>query len=168
MTANRDLLIEIGTEELPPKALKTLSTAFTNSITSQLSTQALTFSAAKSFATPRRLAVLLSDLAETSPDKELEIWGPPVKVAFDDAGNATNAALAFAKKNNINADDLSQHVASDGKQEKLCYRSIAKGKETKNLIASIIDTALNSLPIAKRMRWGASRTEFVRPIQWIA
>ncbi|MBQ0759561.1 MAG: glycine--tRNA ligase subunit beta [Zhongshania sp.] len=168
MTANRDLLIEIGTEELPPKALKTLSTAFTNSITSQLSAQALTFSAAKSFATPRRLAVLLSDLAETSPDKELEIWGPPVKVAFDDAGNSTNAALAFAKKNNINADDLSQHVASDGKQEKLCYRSIAKGTETKNLIASVIDTALNSLPIAKRMRWGASRTEFVRPIQWIA
>lgn len=167
MTANHDLLIEIGTEELPPKALKTLSNAFTHSITSQLGAQALTFSNVKSFATPRRLAVLLSDLAETSPDKALEIWGPPVKVAFDDAGKATNAALAFAKKNNINADDLSQHVDNDGKQDKLCYRSIAKGIATKDLIAGIIDTALQSLPIAKRMRWGSSRTEFVRPIQWV-
>ncbi|WP_269618996.1 glycine--tRNA ligase subunit beta [Zhongshania sp. BJYM1] len=168
MTNTHDLLIEIGTEELPPKALKTLSNAFTDSVTSQLGDQALTFSKVKSFATPRRLAILLSDLAETSPDKELEIWGPPVKVAFDDAGNATNAALAFAKKNNINADNLSQHIDNDGKQDKLCYRSTAKGSDTKNLIAGIIDTALQSLPIAKRMRWGSSRTEFVRPIQWLA
>ncbi|WP_295873346.1 glycine--tRNA ligase subunit beta [uncultured Zhongshania sp.] len=168
MTAHRDLLIEVGTEELPPKALKTLSAAFTNSISSQLSNQAINFSAAKSYASPRRLAVLLSDVAETSPDKELEIWGPPVKVAFDDAGNATNAAIAFAKKNAIDIDELSKHVANDGKQEKLCYRVTAKGANTADLIASVIDTALNSLPIAKRMRWGSSRTEFVRPIQWLA
>lgn len=168
MTANRDLLIEIGTEELPPKALQTLSAAFTKSITSQLTAQALKFSAVKSFATPRRLAVLLSGLAETSPDKELEIWGPPVKVAFDGTGKATNAALAFAKKNQLSVDNLEQYVANDGKQDKLCYRNIAKGVATEDLIASIIDTALISLPIAKRMRWGSSRTEFVRPIQWIA
>ncbi|CAA0110835.1 glycine--tRNA ligase subunit beta [Zhongshania aliphaticivorans] len=167
MTSTRDLLIEIGTEELPPKSLKILSEAFSASISSQLNDQALKFSTTKSFATPRRLAILVSDLAESAPDKELENWGPPVKVAFDDAGKATNAALAFAKKNNINADDLSQHIANDGKQEKLCYRSNAKGAETKNVIASIIDIALNALPIAKRMRWGASRTEFVRPIQWL-
>jgi glycyl-tRNA synthetase beta chain len=168
MTANRDLLIEIGTEELPPKALKTLSSAFTKSITSQLTAKSLDFSAVKSFATPRRLAVLLSNLAETSPDKELEIWGPPVKVAFDDAGNASNAALAFARKNQLSVDSLDQYIANDGKQDKLCYRHIAKGVATKDLIADIINTALISLPIAKRMRWGSSRTEFVRPVQWIA
>ncbi|CAA0104464.1 Glycine--tRNA ligase beta subunit [Zhongshania aliphaticivorans] len=164
----RDLLIEIGTEELPPKSLKTLSNAFSESIRSQLAGLGLTFSSSKSFATPRRLAILISDLAETAADKELEIWGPPVKVAFDDAGNATNAALAFAKKNKLNIEEIHQFIANDGKQEKLCYRSIAKGVETKSIIASTIDSALNSLPIAKRMRWGSSRTEFVRPIQWLA
>jgi glycyl-tRNA synthetase beta chain len=163
----RDLLIEIGTEELPPKALKTLSAAFTTSIAKQLTQRELSFNDIASFATPRRLAVLVKNLQESAPDKALEIWGPPAKVAFDKDGVATNAAIAFAKKNNLNIDDLEQHIANDGKQDKLCFRSTASGDHSKAVLANIITEALNTLPIAKRMRWGASRTEFVRPIHWI-
>tara|TARA_R110000772_G_scaffold29892_1_gene74495 strand:- start:26634 stop:28718 length:2085 start_codon:yes stop_codon:yes gene_type:complete len=163
----RDLLIEIGTEELPPKALKTLSAAFSESISTQLASKELGFTHLKSFATPRRLAVLISDLAERAPDREIEIWGPPAKVAFDAAGKPTNAAMAFAKKNQLNSDELQSHIANDGKQDKLCYRSRVSGAMSKDIIGELINTALAGLPIAKRMRWGASRAEFVRPIHWL-
>ena len=165
--STRDLLIEIGTEELPPKALKSLSSAFSDSISKQLSDKELAFTKLTSFATPRRLAVLISDLAERAPDREIEVWGPPAKVAFDAAGKPTNAAIAFAKKNQLNSDDLQNHVANDGKQDKLCYRSLVSGANSKDVLSELIDTALASLPIAKRMRWGASRAEFVRPIHWL-
>ncbi len=163
----RDLLIEIGTEELPPKALKTLSAAFTASISSQLISKELTFTEIKSFATPRRLAVLVSKLTERAPDREIEVWGPPAKVAFDTEGKPTNAAIAFAKKNQLNIDELQNHIANDGKQDKLCLRSLVSGAESKAVLGELINNALASLPIAKRMRWGASRAEFVRPIQWL-
>jgi len=165
--STRDLLIEIGTEELPPKALKTLSAAFSDSIASQLGAMELSFTGLKSFATPRRLAILISDLAERAPDREIEVWGPPTKVAFDADGKPTNAAMAFAKKNQLNTDDLQNHVANDGKQDKLCYRSLVSGANSVDVFGDLINKALASLPIAKRMRWGASRAEFVRPIHWL-
>ena len=164
--SKRDLLIEIGTEELPPKALNTLSQAFTQSIAEQLQSEALHSDAITAYASPRRLAVLISGLDEQAPDKAIEKWGPPVKVAFKD-GQPTKAAEAFASGNGIALEDLNNYIANDGKQDKLCYRSTQAGSLSKALVAGITEQALASLPIPKRMRWGAKREQFVRPVHWI-
>lgn len=128
--SKRDLLIEIGTEELPPKALSSLSEAFTNSITQQLAAEELSFDGVEGFASPRRLAVVVSQLDEQAPSKDIEKWGPPVKVAFKD-GQATKAAEAFAKSNGLALDELSNYIANDGKQDKLCFRSTAEGSHAR-------------------------------------
>lgn len=165
--SKRDLLIEIGTEELPPKALSSLSEAFTNSITQQLAAQELSFEGVEGFASPRRLAVVVSQLDEQAPSKDIEKWGPPVKVAFKD-GQATKAAEAFAKSNGLALDELSNYIANDGKQDKLCFRSTAEGSRASEKLPGFIDQALASLPIPKRMRWGAKREQFVRPVHWVS
>lgn len=162
-----DFLVEIGTEELPPKALLRLSNAFRDEILSQLKAEQLSFDEVKSFASPRRLAVTISSLEEQTPTKEVVAWGPPTKVAFDDDGNPTRAAEAFASKNGIAVNDLKNNVDNDGKQDKLCFRATEAGRNTAELIGPIVETALNALPVPKRMRWGTNREEFVRPIHWI-
>ena len=166
-TMSADFLVEIGTEELPPKALLRLSNAFRDEILSQLKAEQLSFDEVESFASPRRLAVTISNLEEQTPTKEVVAWGPPTKVAFDDDGNPTRAAEAFASKNGIAVNDLKNNVDNDGKQDKLCFRATEAGRNTAELIGPIIETALNALPVPKRMRWGANREEFVRPIHWI-
>lgn len=166
-TMSADFLVEIGTEELPPKALLRLSNAFRDEILSQLKAEQLSFDEVESFASPRRLAVTISNLEEQTPTKEVVAWGPPTKVAFDDDGNPTRAAEAFASKNGIAVNDLKNNVDNDGKQDKLCFRATEAGRKTAELIGPIVETALNALPIPKRMRWGANREEFVRPIHWI-
>ncbi|GAB3370453.1 glycine--tRNA ligase subunit beta [Spongiibacter taiwanensis] len=165
--SQRDLLIELGTEELPPKALLSLSNAFCDGIAAQLASFELAYSNITPFASPRRLAVLVSGLAEEGPEKAVEAWGPPTKVAFDDAGQPTRAALAFAEKNGIDAANLKAFVANDGKQDKLCFRSQLAGAKTAEVVGPAIEAALAGLPIPKRMRWGASRAEFVRPAHWL-
>jgi len=160
-----DFLVELGTEELPPKALKTLINAFRENIESSLNAEELSFSAIKSFATPRRLAVLVENLADQTPSKELIVWGPPAAIAFDAEGKPTKAALAFADKNGIDASALK--AESDGKVEKLVARISAQGKKTVELLETIVSDALAKLPIAKRMKWGAKREEFVRPAHWL-
>ena len=160
-----DFLLELGTEELPPKALKTLIAALEENIAAGLQAQELSYSAIKSFAAPRRLAIIVEQLIEATPQKELVVWGPPKTVAFDGAGKPTKAAIAFAEKNNISVDALA--AESDGKVEKLVARVTTEGKETCSLLGEIVETALAKLPIAKRMRWGAKRTEFVRPAHWL-
>ncbi len=167
VSKQRDLLIEIGTEELPPKALKSLSQAFGASIADQFKAENLGFSDSEIFATPRRLAILLRQLDEQAPAQHIEAWGPPVKVAFDADGKATRAAEAFASKQGIAVGELGKHIASDGKQDKLFFRSEKPGANTVNIVVAIVEKALANLPIPKRMRWGSSRAEFVRPVQWI-
>ncbi len=167
LSKQRDLLIEIGTEELPPKALKSLSQAFGASIADQLKAENLGFSDSEIFATPRRLAILLRQLDEQAPAQHIEAWGPPVKVAFDADGKATRAAEAFASKQGIAVGELGKHIANDGKQDKLFFRSEKPGANTVNIVVAIVEKALANLPIPKRMRWGSSRAEFVRPVQWI-
>lgn len=166
-TISADFLVEIGTEELPPKALLTLSNAFREGVLSQLKAEQLAFSEVKSFASPRRLAITISNLEEQTPTKEIVAWGPPIKVAFDDDGKPTRAAEAFASKNGIAINDLKSNVDNDGKQDKLCLRATEAGRNTAELIGPIVEAALNALPIPKRMRWGANREEFVRPIHWV-
>ena len=162
-----DFLIELGTEELPPKALKSLSTAFTEGVLSGLRAHGLNFETTKAFAAPRRLAIMISELETHTPDKDLVIWGPPTKVAFAEDGSASRAAEAFASKNGVTVDALSDLVENDGQQDKLCIRRTEKGIETKTLLSNIINDSLAKLPIPKRMRWGYKKDEFVRPAQWV-
>jgi len=161
-----DLLFELGTEELPPKALMSLSNALVEGIQKGLGENKLNFNEVQSFAAPRRLAVIIKDLDVRTPDTEIVAWGPPVKVAFDSEGNATKAAQAFANKNSLNLKELPSKVESDGKQDKLCARRVEAGRDTASLLGIIINQSLSFLPIPKRMRWGNSKEEFVRPIQW--
>ena len=161
-----DLLFELGTEELPPKALMSLSAALADGMQKGLRENKLGFDEVQSFAAPRRLAVIIKDIDIRSPDNEVVSWGPPMKVAFDSEGDATKAAQAFARKNGLELTDLSNNVASDGKQDKLCVRRFESGKATTSLLGEIISQALSSLPIPKRMKWGISKEEFVRPVQW--
>jgi glycyl-tRNA synthetase beta chain len=162
-----DFLIELGTEELPPKALKSLSNAFTEGVVNGLRDQGLNFEATEAFAAPRRLAIVIKGLETQTPDKDLVIWGPPTKVAFADDGTASRAAEAFASKNGVTVDQLSALVENDGQQDKLCIRRTENGIETKTLLGNIINESLAKLPIPKRMRWGYKREEFVRPAQWV-
>ena len=159
-----DFLVEIGTEELPPKALLSLIEAFRESIVKQLADSGLGFAGVQTFATPRRLAVMVESLDQQAPSKEVIAWGPPTKVAFDESGQPSRAAEAFASKNGIALDVLLEYVENDGKQDKLCYRATEQGLSSTVLLPGIIETALAALPIPKRMRWGAQREEFVRPV----
>lgn len=160
-----DFLVELGTEELPPKALKNLMNSFAETIEANLKAAELSFSAIKPFAAPRRLAVLVENLASETPAKELVVWGPPAAIAFDKEGQPTKAALAFAEKNGIAASDLK--AENDGKAEKLVARITTEGKKTVELLEAVVTDTLAKLPIAKRMKWGAKREEFVRPVHWL-
>ena len=156
------LLIELGTEELPPKSLKTLAITFYDNIKSQLDSHNLTYSDIKWFATPRRLAVQVFDLVEKQEDKTVEKRGPAVNVAFDEAGNASKAAQGWARSNGIEVDQAERLVTDKG--EWLLHRATVTGKAITELIPVMVTTALNKLPIAKPMRWGAERTQFIRPV----
>lgn len=160
-----DFLVELGTEELPPKALKNLMASFAETIEANLKAEELAFTAIKPFAAPRRLAVLVENLASETPSKELVVWGPPAAIAFDKEGQPTKAALAFAEKNGIAPSELK--AESDGKAEKLVARISTTGKKTVDLLEAVVTDALAKLPIAKRMKWGAKREEFVRPVHWL-
>lgn len=160
-----DFLFELGTEELPPKTLKTLMTALRDSVAAGLKAQDLAFETIAAYASPRRLAVKVDALAEQTPIREVINWGPPARIAFDDAGQPTKAAQAFAHKNGLAVEDLT--TENDGKADKLVARTQAGGQATTDLLGGIMEQALTQLPIAKRMRWGNSRAEFVRPAHWL-
>ncbi len=164
-TAN--FLFELGTEELPPKALKNLSSALTRGVVDRLKQHMLAFDegGVQSFAAPRRLAVLVPALQTQQPDQSIEKLGPAIAAAYDKEGKPSKAAEGFARSNGVSFDELIT-VETD-KGERLCYRSTAKGKAAAELLPDIISQALADLPIPKRMRWGASRDEFVRPAHWL-
>ncbi|MCT7359221.1 glycine--tRNA ligase subunit beta [Thalassolituus pacificus] len=159
---SRDFLVELGTEELPPKALKTLSAAFTSGIEQGLKDAGLNFGAVVSFAAPRRLAVRIEALEAQQADQEEILYGPPANIAFDADGKPTKAAEGFAARAGATAADL-----QTGDNGKLMIQRTIKGKQTTELLAAIVQNSLDKLPIPKRMRWGASRVEFVRPVQWL-
>ncbi|MGH1439862.1 MAG: glycine--tRNA ligase subunit beta [Cellvibrionaceae bacterium] len=162
---SQDFLVELGTEELPPKALLGLSSAFTQGIEAGLRDLNLQFETVKPYAAPRRLAVLVSGLDEATPVEDLTVWGPPVRIAYDAEGKPSKAATAFAAKNGIEVSALESE--NDGKIDKLVFRTKAGGDATVGSLESIVKQSLAKLPIPKRMRWGANRHEFVRPVQWL-
>ncbi len=162
---NRDLLIEIGTEELPPKALKKLSDAFTKGVVDGLKSAQLNFGQVYSYASPRRLAILIHELDVAQPDRNVEKKGPAVKAAFDADGNPTRALEGFARSCGINPEQLERIETPKG--EWLVFREQQQGEQTTQLIPDIIKESLHKLPIPKRMRWGSLDSEFVRPVQWL-
>ncbi|CDF81387.1 Glycine--tRNA ligase beta subunit [Pseudomonas knackmussii B13] len=157
----KDFLVELGTEELPPKALKSLGEAFLAGIEKGLKAAGLTYSAARYYAAPRRLAVQIDQLAVQQPDRTVNLDGPPLQAAFDANGNPTQAALGFAKKCGVDLEQI------DKSGPKLKFSQSIAGQPAVGLLPSIVETSLNELPIPKRMRWAARREEFVRPTQWL-
>ncbi len=161
----RDLLIEIGTEELPPKALNKLSDAFAQGVANGLKEANVKFESTKAYASPRRLAVILSNVEEFQPDSDIEKRGPAIKAAFNEDGCPSKAAQGFARSCGVVVDDLETMKTDKG--EWLVFRAQEKGKATSELIAAIVEQSLAKLPIPKRMRWGENTEEFVRPVHWI-
>lgn len=167
MTAEkRDFLVEIGTEELPPKALRTLEQAFAGSLASGLLKAGLKHGDLQSFATPRRLAVVIRRLAIRQADQKIERRGPPVNTAFDAEGLPTRAAQAFAAANKASVEELQRR--EEGKGTFLYYVGIKPGAAAVELLPGLVQGALDALPIPRRMRWGAGEAQFVRPVHWIA
>ncbi len=164
MSEFRDLLVEIGTEELPPKALQKLSEAFSSALCEGLSQQKLNYSIATPFATPRRLAVLIKGVAIKQADRNIEKRGPAIAAAFDKYGQPTKAALGFARSCKVEVANLDRLETPKG--EWLLHRSTQAGQTAATLIPDIIEAALAALPIPKRMRWGDLPYEFVRPVHW--
>ncbi len=166
MTNSRDLLIEIGTEELPPKALKRLSEAFGAGVTDGLKNADLAHGEVSLYASPRRLAVLVRGLAEAQADKTIERRGPALAAAFDDEGCPTRAAEGFARSCGVASVDDLDRIETD-KGAWLMYRAEQPGQASVELIPDIVRAALDKLPIPRRMRWGALAAEFVRPVHWV-
>ena len=156
-----DFLVELGTEELPPKSLKTLGEAFLAGIEKGLKAAGLDYGQVRCYAAPRRLAVLVEQLQTQQADRIQNLDGPPVQAAFDKDGNPTQAALGFAKKCGVDLADI------DRSGPKLKFTQSIPGQAAAGLLPGIVETSLNELPIPKRMRWGARKTEFVRPSQWL-
>ncbi|GLO45897.1 glycine--tRNA ligase subunit beta [Pseudomonas sp. 5FOS] len=156
----QDFLVELGTEELPPKALASLGEAFLAGIEKGLQAAGLNYTGKQVYAAPRRLAVLIRQLDVQQPDRSINIDGPPLQAAFKD-GEPTQAALGFAKKCGVELSEIDQSGP------KLRFSQHIPGKATAGLLPTIVEDSLNDLPIPKRMRWAASREEFVRPTQWL-
>jgi glycyl-tRNA synthetase beta chain len=159
----RDLLFELGTEELPPRTLSALSAALEEGMLKGLDAAGIVHGAAQRFATPRRLAVCVVDCAESAQDRRVERRGPPVSAAFDTAGAPTPAANAFAKSCGVEVAALERLVTDKGAW--LAFRGTEPGAATPTLLGNIVNQAIAALPIAKRMRWGARNAEFVRPVR---
>ena len=161
----QNFLVEIGTEELPPKALKTLATSFADNVEAELNQAGLTFDKIEWFAAPRRLAVKVLNLATQQPSKEIEKRGPAVSAAFDAEGKPTKAAEGWARGCGITVDQAERIVTDKG--EWLVHRAKIEGQPTKNLLNDIVANALAKLPIPKPMRWADKTVQFIRPVHTV-
>ncbi len=165
MSDIRDLLIELGTEELPPKALKKLINAFEKSIKQGLEKAELSFDSIRSYAAPRRMAVVVDGLQVRQQDRLVERRGPAVAAAFDGDGNPTKAVQGFARSCGVEVDDLEKMETEKGAW--LVFKQQQTGADAASLIPDILQQAIQALPIPKRMRWGDLPGEFVRPVHWL-
>lgn len=165
MSASQTLLVELGVEELPPLSLRRLSEALANELVTRLRATGLEIGAAAAFATPRRLAVQIASVPAGEADREELQRGPPVAIAFDDAGIASKAAEAFAKRCGVSVTEL--HRIKTDKGEWLGFNQKVPGRALADVIDEILPAALAALPIDRRMRWGDGNYEFVRPLHWL-
>lgn len=161
----KDLLVEIGTEELPPKALPTLAAAFHDGVKAGLGDAGLVPEGMEVYAAPRRLALLVRALPERQADRVVERRGPALQAAFDEDGNPTKAAEGFARSCGVSVEELGKLETDKGAW--LVHRRAEPGRPAAELIPAIVEQALGALPIPKRMRWGAGEVEFVRPVHWV-
>jgi glycyl-tRNA synthetase beta chain len=166
MSARADFLVELGTEELPPKALLTLSEAFRDALVTRIGAAGLMHGKVAAFATPRRLAVRIARLTLQAPDQKIQRRGPPVSAAFDKSGAPARAALAFAQTCGVALEDLARETDPKG-NECLSYTGVKPGVAARELLPGFVAEALDALPIPKRMRWGAGDAQFVRPVHWL-
>lgn len=160
-----NLLFELGTEELPPIALKKLSGALKSEFLKGLSDAGLDYGEVTAYCAPRRLALLIMDCATSQPDQNIERRGPALGAAYDDDGVPTKAAEGFARSCGTRVDQL-QKLETD-KGSWLVYNVHKAGQRASELLPAIAENALNRLPIPKRMRWGSSEAQFVRPVHWL-
>ncbi|EIC22098.1 glycine--tRNA ligase subunit beta [Thiorhodovibrio frisius] len=165
MSNTADLLIEIGTEELPPVALPRLATAMREELVKRLAEHQLTHGTVEGFATPRRLAVRIADLALAAPDQHQTRRGPALAAAFNAEGQPTQAALGFARSCGVEIDALGRLETDKGAW--LVHEQSIPGRAAAELLPELTEQALAALPIPKRMRWGAGEAAFVRPVHWI-
>jgi glycyl-tRNA synthetase beta chain len=164
MNGTRDLLFEIGTEELPPKSLRRLRDSLHATLISLLQENHLGHAGSQAYATPRRLAVLVKDLEIAQPDREVVRRGPAISAAFDADGNPTRPAIGFASSCGVSVAELDRLETDKGTW--LVWRSTETGKPAAEILPDLIEKALKTLPVPKRMRWGCSSIEFVRPVHW--
>lgn len=162
--ATADLLLELGCEELPPSLLKTLSEALATSVAAGLTEAGVPFSSTEIYATPRRLAIIIKELASYQPDQAIERRGPALAAAYKD-GEPSKAALGFAASCGVDIANLETLETDKGSW--LVFRATQQGQATANLLPAIVNKAFASLPVPKRMRWGASQIEFSRPVHWL-
>ena len=160
-----DFLVEIGAEEMPPKSLRALGESFRDGVVAGLDSAGLTFATASAYYTPRRLAVKVTKLLDRQPEQRMERRGPPVSAAFDASGKPTRAATAFAESCGVKVEELAR--INDNKGEFLFCRTTRAGEPAAKLLPGIVRAALDALPIARRMRWGAGSAQFVRPVHWV-
>jgi len=165
MAEVRDFLVELGTEELPPTALKRLSDAFAESIKVGLEKADIPFTEVKALASPRRLAVQVKELAVAQPDREVQRRGPALQAALDADGKPTKAAEGFARSCGVAFDELEKMETPKGTW--LVFNTLQKGTQTSDLLPELINKSVSQLPVPKRMRWGSSRIEFSRPVHWL-
>ena len=159
----KNFLIELGTEELPPTALRSLAEAFASNFEAGLKTAELSHEGIKWYAAPRRLALKVTALAEGQADKVVEKRGPAISVAFDAEGNATKAAQGWARGNGITVEQADRLKTDKG--EWLLFKQEVAGKPVQELVMDIAAKALAGLPIPKAMRWGNSDIQFIRPVK---
>ena len=164
-SGTRDFLVEIGTEELPPRSLPELSRAFSDGIVAGLAAAGLKHGAVRAYAAPRRLAVTVARLAARQANQRVARKGPPVSVAFDASGQPTRAALAFAESCGVAVAALGR--STEPKGEFLHFSGVQQGQDAVALLPGLVQKSLDALPVAKRMRWGGGDAEFVRPVHWI-
>ncbi|OIN11915.1 glycine--tRNA ligase subunit beta [Oceanisphaera psychrotolerans] len=160
--AEQNFLVELGTEELPPKALRSLGQAFADNLKQELTNADLPFAEVRWYAAPRRLAVYVTALATSQPDKQLEKRGPAVQAAFDADGNPTKAAMGWARGNGIEVSQASRLKTDKG--EWLVHLADIKGQAATELLPAMVEQALSLLPIPKAMRWGDKSIQFIRPV----
>ena len=165
MSKAADFLVEVGTEELPPKALRGLMNAFAEKLGAAVDEARLRHGPVRACASPRRLAVIIDDLALSQPDRKRSQKGPPVAIAFDEQGSLTAAGAAFAKKCGVDPAELGRTKTDKG--EWLSCDIVEPGKPAATLIPDLLIKVLQELPIPRRMRWGAGDAEFVRPVHWL-
>lgn len=163
--SERDFLVEIGTEESPAKMLPNLASIFCEGIKNGLAQAELKHESLVWYATPRRLAVIVTGLTTQQPDRHIVRMGPAKQAAFNQQGEPTQAALGFARSCGAELKDIAFKATDQG--ERLYFEQQQAGAATRTLLAGIVNEALKKLPIPKPMRWGSGDTQFIRPVQWV-